>query len=113
MKKKSSQQNLPNMTAKKELEQWVQQHQNLNTVEEKQVFYQKIAAKLDSQTNEQRLAGLLALKNAVSKQRAKIEQLRAQQTSPALRIFPTSEEDRAFLQALFLRMNIPYEVSMP
>ena len=59
------------MTAKKELALWVQQHRELKTVEEKQVFYQKIKATLDAQTSESRLNGLLALKDFVIKQRAR------------------------------------------
>ena len=99
------------MTAKKELAQWVQQHRELKTVEEKQVFYQKITATLDAQTSEDRLTGLLALKNFVSKQRASLEQKIPKEKAPVFRVFPTSEEDQAFLQALFFRMNIPYEMT--
>lgn len=102
---------MPNMTAKKELEQWVLQHRELKTAEEKQVFYQKITATLDVQTSEARLTGLLALKDFVSKQRASLEQKLSKETSPNFRVFPTSEEDRAFLQSLFFRMNIPYKMT--
>ena len=100
------------MTAKKELEQWVLQNRELKTVEEKQVFYQKITATLDVQTSEARLTGLLALKDFVSKQRASLEQKLSKETSSGFRVFPTSEEDRAFLQSLFFRMNIPYEMTV-
>ncbi|MFN0035788.1 MAG: hypothetical protein ACKVUS_12025, partial [Saprospiraceae bacterium] len=99
------------MTAKQELEQWVQQHRSLDTVEGKQHFYQKITATLDAQTSEARLAGLFALKDSVSKQRAGIERNLSQKASSGFRVFPPSEEDRAFLQALFFRMNIPYEMT--
>jgi|GEM_PF-2565398 len=100
------------MTAKKELSQWVQQHRDMQTVEEKQAFYQKITATLDTQTGETRLAGLLALKESVSKQRAIIERKLSQKEEAGFRVFPTSEEDRAFLQALLFRMNIPYEMTV-
>jgi hypothetical protein len=100
------------MTAKQELEQWVQQHRSLSTMEGKQVFYQKITATLDAQTSEARLTGLLALKDFVSKQRANLEQKLPKGTSSGFRVFPTSEEDRAFLQSLFFRMNIPYELTV-
>ncbi len=99
------------MTAKKELEQWVQQHRELKTAEEKQLFYQKITATLEHQTSESRLAGLLALKESVSRQRTNIERKLSQKGYSGFRVFPTSEEDRAFLQALFFRMNIPYEMT--
>jgi len=100
------------MTAKKELEQWVQQHRELKTVEEKQVFYQKITSTLDAQSSEARLTGMLALKDFVSKQRASLEQKLSKETSSGFRVFPISEEDRVFLQSLFYRMNIPYEMTV-
>jgi len=99
------------MTAKKELEQWVQQHRELKTVEEKQILYQKITSKLDAQSSEARLTGMLALKDFVSKQRASLEQKLSKETSSGFRVFPASEEDRVFLQSLFFRMNIPYEMT--
>jgi protein subunit release factor A len=99
------------MTAKKDLQQWVQQHRELKTVEDKQHFYQKITATLDGQTNEEHVAGLLEIKNSVNKLRVSLEQKLAPKTSPGFRVFPNSDEDRAFLQALFYRMNIPYELT--
>jgi len=99
------------MTAKKELQQWVQQHRELKTVEEKQLFYQKITATLDGQTNEAHLAGLLELKDAVNRLRVSLAQKLPQKTSSGFRVFPSSDEDRAFLQALFFRMNIPFELT--
>jgi hypothetical protein len=99
------------MNAKKDLEQWVQQNRELKTVDERQVFYEKITATLDAQTSDARLTGLLALKDFVSKQRASLDLKLSKEVSPSIRVFPTSEEDRAFLQSLFFRMNIPFELT--
>lgn len=81
-------------------------------MEEKQIFYQKIKATLDAQTNEAHVAGLLALKDSINKQRVGVEQnLPPKTTSPGFWVFSSSEEDRAFLKALFYKMNIPYELT--
>lgn len=100
------------MTAKIVLQQWVHEHRELKTAAEKQVFYQKVKETLDAQTSENHVAGLLALKDSVNKKRVGLEQnLSSKSTAQGFRVFPSCEEDRAFLQDLFYRMNIPYELT--
>lgn len=99
------------MTAKQALEQWVKEHRKLETADEKRHFYQTLTSKLNTQSNEDRLEGLIALKEAVSNQHSNLLGESNQKAISGFQVYPASEEDQAFLQALFFRMNIPFKMT--
>ncbi len=96
------------MTAKQEINNWKEEFCKLNTVAEREAFKEKMYASLGNKNADELAEGLLALKNTAREIRIRAEK---QNRATSIEVFPTSEKDKKMLEALLVRMNIPYKIS--
>lgn len=96
------------MTAKQEINNWKEEYCKLNTDAERAAFKEKIFTSLGNKNAEELANGLSALKEVVHEVRIEAEK---KQKSASIEVFPASEKDKAMLEALLVRMGIPYRIS--
>ncbi len=97
------------MTAQQQLQNWLEQHRQLDNETERGQFYQHLIAVLGNQDSDSLREGLLALKDTVKASRIKAEKSLRAQAAGSLQVFPKNREEQELLQKLLERMGIPFK----
>ena len=98
------------MTAQQELQEWLEQHRQLDSDTAREQFYQNLLATLGSKDSDSFRDGLLAFKESVRASRIKAEKAVKIEPATALQVFPKNLEEQEFLQKLLERMAIPFKM---
>lgn len=99
------------MTAQQELQNWLQQHRQLDNEAAREQFYQNLLATLGNKDGDGLREGLLALKKSVRASRIKAEKAVKAKPTGSLQVFPKNHEERELLQKLLERMAIPFKMN--
>lgn len=99
------------MTAKEEINKWKEEYLKLNSDTEKEAFKNKMYASLSNKKSEELAEGLIALKETARDIRLEAEGKIMKNKTGSIQVFPSSEKDKEMLEALLVRMNIPYKIS--
>lgn len=100
------------MTAQQELQNWLEQHRQLDSEAAREQFYQKLFATLGGKDSDDHREGLLALKESVKASRIKAEKMAQAKPAASLQVFPKNREEQQLLQKLLERMAIPFKMGI-
>ena len=99
------------MTAKQELQFWLQQHRQVNAESERKKFFQNLLNQLDSKDGEGHKKGLMALQKSVQATRQNAEKSKKSKEIESIVVLQKSREEQELLQSLLERMAIPFKRS--
>ncbi len=100
------------MTATQEINKWRQDFSQLNTDAEREAFKEKMYASLAKKDEKGLTEGLLALKETAHKIRVEAENKIKKKKAASIQVFPASEKDIEMLEALLMRLDIPFRISL-
>ncbi len=99
------------MTAQQELQNWLEQHRQLEGETARAQFYQNLLVTLGEKDSDNLHEGLLALRQSVRASRIKAENKIQAKPLVSFQIFPKTQQEQELLRQLLEHLNIPFKMS--
>ncbi len=99
------------MDAKKELQEWLEQHRQLTDTSEREQFFQNLLTRLGEKSSDELRQGLAALRASVRSTRRQAQKTAKNTPVLTMEVFPKNQEEQELLQQLLERMAIPFKMT--